>query len=226
MKYIDIHTHKASKSDVIQVNVREFSKNETIRSQFDCIGIHPWSLPLKDIDFQLSSFAKYIEKHRPWMLGEMGLDRTIQTKLEDQISLFSKQIQLATKYNIEAIVIHSVKAYSDVLKILIESKYQGRVLLHDFNSTTQTAEQYLKHFETFFSFGEKLFHPKTSAYKCFKEIDLNLVFFETDDNLNLEISDVYKQGALIRDLDNEELKSQILRNLSHLNNALFTDSIN
>lgn len=226
MNYIDIHTHKNLKSDHIQIRVKDFTKGETLSSKFDAIGIHPWSLPISNLDGVLADFEKYIALHTPWLLGEMGIDRAIDSNVNEQKELFKHQIKLATKYKINALVIHSVKAYSDVLELLIHSNYKGRLLLHDFNSNIATADQFNRHFETYFSFGHKLFKPQTNAAKSFLEIAREQILLETDDSPDLLISEVYNQAAELLKIDLKTLSEQMQKNFSQFSNALFTDRDN
>lgn len=224
MKYIDIHTHRPQQTDVIQVNVRDFAQGERIQTPLDCIGIHPWSLPLNQQPRVLESFEAYIAEHSPWMIGEIGIDRSISQDLTSQKDLFTQQIDLAVKYKIGALTLHSVRAHSDILEILKSSNYSGKILLHDFNSNQQIAEQYLKNFESYFSFGKKLLITDSSAFKVFSHMELENILLETDSADNIDIFQVYDQAARIKKIELNKLKTQISRNFTKISNALFTES--
>ena len=201
MKFIDFHTHQAQNDKkTLEVVVKDFSQNQLIEDKTDCIGIHPWSLPLKHYETLLSEFDGYLEKNPPWLLGEMGLDRAIELDISEQRSLFIDQIQLAKKHNIQSVVIHCVRAYSDILKLLIDNKFSGNVILHDFNSTKETAAHFCAHFSTYFSFGRRVFDRKSKASKSLTEISKTRILFETDDT-NFEIQKIYAEAARILEVE-------------------------
>lgn len=227
MKFIDFHTHQNSNSsEIFEIVVRDFSKSQKLESATDCIGIHPWSAPLANPQDKLKEFDIYLAKNTPWLVGEIGLDRAIDTDFDIQKELFRAQIELAIKHNVQNIVLHCVRAYSDTLKIIIDSKFTGNVILHDFNSTIETSEQFEKHFNTFYSIGRRIFDKRSKAHQFLKTAPLNKLFFETDDNEELKIGEVYSEAASILDIQIPELKAQVLANFDLVSNALFTDSIN
>lgn len=225
MKYIDIHSHsKRTTDDILTIISKDFSKGERVESKYESIGIHPWSSDIKNLDEVMQDFETYIKNQKLWILGEMGLDRVSGHDMEVQRKLFEAQLELAKSCEIQCIVIHCVKAYSDVLPILIQHKFSGKVLLHDYNSNLQSSQQFSNHFDTYFSFGKKLFNSDTQASKVFPQIDINKVFLETDDNNELQIEELYAHASDLLGCPQEDLIQKIINNLSNFSSALFTDN--
>lgn len=225
MKYIDLHTHSRSGSnDIIEVLVKDFSHGEKIESRYETIGIHPWSSTKISLHKVIEEFGDYIKLTKPKVLGEIGLDRVSGHDLELQKSLFSAQVEIAKKNNINCLIIHSVKAYSDILHILLELDFKGKIIFHDYNSNIDTSEQVSKHFDTYYSFGKKLFNSKTQAAKVLPYLPLDKIFLETDDNQNLEIKSIYTKASELLKCTECELKKQIYNNFNKLSSALFTDN--
>ncbi len=217
MSYIDIHTHKFDPEfkDSIQVLVKDFTKKEPDKSKYESIGIHPWSIANNSHPETLESFANYISISKPWMLGEMGLDKAIETDFELQKVFFRAQLKIAKKYKIQRIVIHSVRSYSEILECLKKENIKAHILLHDFNSTIEMAKQFMKSFSTYFSFGKKLFEPQTKAFKSYNSLPLERIFLETD-IAQITIEEVYKQASQLKDIEKSQLCSQIEQNFLNI----------
>lgn len=225
MKFVDIHTHQVKNTaNNIEILVKEFSTGERPLSSFDTLGIHPWEIDETTLLKVIPDLNHYLSNHKLWMLGEIGLDRVSKINFELQKEIFTKQVEFANKYFISRIVVHSVRAYSDILEILIQNKFRGKVLLHDYNSNIEAAEEFNKHFDTYYSFGAKLFQEKTQAFKVIGQLPRDKIFLETDDSVNLSIEDIYKQASKVLNTDQIDLKKQIHDNFIAFSDALFTDT--
>lgn len=226
MKIVDIHTHKVSSSnkESIEIHVKEFSLGERPISPFDILGVHPWRVNSATLVEILPKLKIYLSENKIWMLGEIGLDRVSEVDFELQKEVFATQVEFAKLYEISRIVVHAVRAYSDILEILIRKKFNGKVLLHDYNSNNETAEQFNKHLDTYYSFGAKLFKENTQAFKVIGQLPLTKVFLETDDKDNLSIEEVYIQASQVLNIDQMALQEQIYDNFVLFSNALFTDA--
>ncbi|MBP9741819.1 MAG: TatD family hydrolase [Burkholderiales bacterium] len=115
-------------------------------------GIHPWFINEgMGIDKQLGHLNEAIAEFKPDFIGEIGLDY-LKPNHQLQQQLFKRQLLLALQLNLP-VVIHSVKAYNDVLFILkeclratqkVENSYTaiGRGIVHGFNSNSIIAKQF------------------------------------------------------------------------------------
>ncbi len=214
--YIDIHTHKLSHHNDI-TTVYDCKLQETPPASLFNIGIHPWDVnkySLKELEKKLKV---YNQSNFLFAIGETGLDKLHYQTFNKQKEYFNAQLVLAKKLQITTLIIHCVKAYNEIFEILKKSSFKGQIIFHDFNANINTATQFLKHFDCYFSFGIKLFNHKTKAYKTFTEIDLKNVFLETDDQNKYGIGQIYSKAAQIRSLELEELSAQLSLNFKSIN---------
>ena len=153
--------------------------------------------------------------------------RMWNNKLESQIELFKMHINWAIEVK-RPIIIHNVGASSDILQLLKEKKYQGRILLHAFNDNIEVARNYLK-YDCYFSFGYKIFDDKTTASKVILSLPLNRIFFETDDQVDILIDEIYLKACERLNTPLHVLENQIMQNLltffSDLNDLSSSDVI-
>lgn len=187
-KYIDIHTH----------NPREDVTSPTMA------GIHPW---------QAESGAELPDFSQCDIVGETGLDYVCKVDKELQKRLFIKHIEGAIKAN-KPIVLHTVRAIDDTLKIINEHNFTHGVVFHGFIGSWQQAERCIER-GYYLSFGERsLRSPKTR--EVIAKMPQNLLFCETDDNTDIAIEEIFKSVAEIRGITHEELLNIIEKNYKKL----------
>lgn len=209
-KYIDFHTHKKSNAD-ISIQILSPSANSiSIPNNYFTLGLHPWFIDKVDYKF-IENKIKEIYNHKNFFaLGEIGLDKNISIDFDKQIFIFEEQIKLAIELNIQTIILHSVKAYSEILTILKKLKWKNKVILHGFNSSIEMVNSF-NQFNTFFSFGDLIF-KNSKAKTSLSLIPLDRIFLETDDQQEYSIQDIYLQAAKILNINEELLCSSISEN--------------
>ena len=187
-KYRDIHTH----------NPREDVTSPTMA------GIHPW---------QAESGAEIPDFSQCDIIGETGLDYACKVDREAQKKLFIEHLEAAIKTN-KPVVLHTVRATEDVLKILKGYQAIRGVVMHGFIGSWQQAERCIER-GYYLSFGERsLRSPKTR--EVIAKIPQNLLFCETDDNTDIAIEEIFKSVAEIRGITHEELLNIIEKNYKNL----------
>ena len=219
--WIDSHTHRQTDSSEITEVIISDIDNYHLPHEYKCLGIHPWNLQNEFRPELIKELESYLEKEMPWALGECGLDKMIEVDLKVQTEYFQKQLELAKHYKIPRIVIHCVKAYNETYHVLKKVDYRGLIIMHDFNANTQVAEQFLREFNPYFSFGAKLFNHQTTAAKTLAQLPLDRILFETDDQAKYSISEIYQQASILLKQDLTELKESIMRNFFILNHSSF-----
>ena len=166
------------------------------------IGIHPWYLSAWELNIkQLEriSFSKEIVA-----IGECGLDYSIRTNKEIQKEVFFKQLELSEKVE-KPIIIHSVRAYADILSIRKKYKVKQKWLFHAYNSSWQMAQDLLKE-NCYFSFGKFILSNSRKGLSLIEKIPLNHILLESDEEENV-LLDIYRKVSTIRKIDLEELVS-------------------
>jgi TatD DNase family protein len=206
--YIDIHTHKnCNEGSFCIKNLFPDDVNEASISQagyFSC-GIHPWYIGnSSEIEKQITKIDRIIHSKYLLALGEAGLDRAIDLSINVQEKVFVLQIQLSEEFS-KPMIIHCVRAYSDILKIKKEQKADMPWIIHGFNSSIEMAEQ-LINYNCMLSFGKNLFDPQSRTLGVFKKLSSEEFFLETDDH-DFTIDEIYQKAAEIRNLSIENLKS-------------------
>lgn len=167
---INIHTHnRSNKENQLEIVVGE-----------DTVGIHPWDIE-KTPDFRKV-------RERCLMIGETGLDRSERHKktIAQQEQLLRIHFDTAAKFNLP-IVLHCVRAHSDLLQILKELNYSGKILMHDFAGNFQQMNCYLN-YDAYFSFRRK--------FEVLKIAPRERIFLETDDQTQFSIADIYNEAGV------------------------------
>jgi TatD DNase family protein len=212
---INIHTHNNFSN---KLNIR----NLTFEDFFDCqnnffsLGIHPWYV--NDYSYEkLKDFEKIIDNKNFIAIGEIGIDKVCNSNLDLQKKIFESQIKIAQKYN-KVIIIHCVRAYDLIL--FYRKKYINNYwILHDFNSNLQIANKLIEK-KVFLSFGKNLIFESNKSIEVLKNISLDYIFFETD-NEEFDIFDVYNKASQILKIDIKEIEIIIQNNFKRVFNYEF-----
>lgn len=208
--FIDIHSHcEDVKSD--QIAIKNIMLHETTNSNALSVstGWHPWYLAGRQNDEMIKKLDQTAKNKEVLAIGECGIDRFIEYPVDQQLEVLAFHIDIAEKYG-KPLIIHCVKAYSDLLHILKNRKPKVPLILHAFNGNRQQAQQLLKH-DVYFSFGELLFKPGQQTMQVFNEIPVKRIFLESDESA-ISIEKIYLRAAEILTCSISELKKQIYEN--------------
>ncbi len=206
--FINIHTHKHQREDIYIFN--SSTPEEDIEGKFLSAGLHPWNIAKADLDEQIENLKEYCINKKLVAIGEIGLDRSIQTPLDIQTEVFKRQLDISREFNLPAII-HCVRAWSDILSIRNSGKYTNAWIFHGFTGSLETARQII-HAGCYVSFGKALF-KNTKLQEVLKKLNLQNVFFETDDS-DCKIEEVYQKASEILDICIDELKEIIFENFN------------
>lgn len=205
-EFINIHTHKPSKEGISIFNVP--LSGAWPEHQYMSFGLHPWEIGKVDENQVLEKLKTLCQEKKIVAVGEIGLDRAINRPLEIQKEIFIKQLEIANEFSLP-VIIHSVRANSDLLQIKKGQKIETPWIFHGFKGSLQEACQLIDK-QCFLSFGTALLrHKKTQD--VLKNIPLEKVFFETDD-ADEKITTIYEKSAEILDICTAELKGEIYSN--------------
>lgn len=152
---------------------------------FAAAGVHPHDAGTVN-EYCLKELEKLVNHYKVIAVGEIGLDyfRNLSPR-EKQIEAFKLQLELAENHQIP-IIVHCRDAYNDLLDILKKYKTSNwRGVIHCFNASEKTAEEFLKlGFHIGFT-GIITYHKNKSAekpeiYRAIKSVPLNKILIETD----------------------------------------------
>ena len=166
-------------------------------------GIHPWDA---ERGFAMPDFVECD------IIGETGLDYACAVDREAQENLFRGHLAEAERSQ-KPVVIHAVKAFEPVMKILSEY-HLCSVLFHGFIGSVEQAKRcFAKGY--FLSFGERsLRSPRTR--EVIASAPAENIFLETDDNADCDLEALYREVAEIRKITIEELRRQTIENYEKL----------
>lgn len=207
--FINIHTHlDSNKEGVIAVQNYLLGKELSKPNSLFTAGLHPWYI--KELKFESFVHEMNVLLNNSNMLGigEAGLDKLIETPMEIQQKIFRCHIELAERFK-KPLIIHCVRAYSELLQMRKALKPKITWVLHGFNRNASIAKQLLKQ-NIMLSFGKDLLENEV-LQSVFKDISLESVFFETDDS-SIQIEEIYKKASEIKNISLEDLKEIMYQN--------------
>lgn len=190
--YVNIHAHR--------VRAGELSPRES--------GIHPWSAE------SWSQEQGLVIDAEAQVVGETGLDFACRVSLEQQERLFRAHLQIAQERQLP-VVIHCVRAFEEVMKILSEYSLRG-VIFHGFVGSWQQAERVVARSDYYISFGERSMRSPRSV-DALRRVPLERLFLESDD-APAPIDGLYGDVAVVRGLSIESLMQVTFDNYKKLFN--------
>lgn len=219
--FVDIHTHIDNQS-VIKIVSDNFK--EKILTTW---GIHPWEVNVISTDQrewrnlpQLDEISPFrfapVEMTGVFAVGEVGLDKVHNDTFEKQLEIFEEMIRLSESYR-KPMIVHCVKAYSEIIGMRKKTKATMPWVIHGFNSSVETMRQLLRH-DICISLGEILYRNENQAVEILNNIPLERLFLETDVS-GRDIKDVYSKAARLMNCEVDLLCKQIFENYGRLEAA-------
>ena len=215
--FVDIHTHIDNQA-VIKILDDNFE--EKVLTTW---GVHPWEVchfdwseaewrnPCYSDAFKEKGFLDKLEM--TVAIGEVGLDKVHKETFDKQVEVFEEMIRLSESYK-KPMIIHCVRAYSEIIEIRKKMKATMPWVIHGFNSSVETMRQLLK-YDMYISLGEVLYRNENKSVKILKFIPLDRLFLETDVS-GRDIKDVYAKAVELMGCDLELLCKQIFENYGRL----------
>lgn len=212
--FYDIHSHREEDAKEIW-KLRSFSISKDfidfiykLNKPFS-IGCHPWFLQKNDYETHLQILEEIAQNDKVWAIGETGLDKSICVDFLLQLEVFKKHILISEQAK-KPLIIHCVKAYSEILMLHKRLRPTQNWLVHGFRANKQIASQ-LQEKGIYLSFGEALL-KSPQLQETFSQIQTEYFLLETDES-SISIEKIYEKAAQIRKISIEELQKQIKKNL-------------
>lgn len=206
--FCNLHTHQAAGENHIEIINKNFGENINENELFS-LGIHPLKANEKEsFDKEISEIEEKLAYKNFLAIGEIGIDRRNLESLDKQIAIFKKIHVLSEKFE-KPIIIHCVRAWSDLLAIRKNLKTHRTWIFHGFNGNITVAQQLINS-ECYLSFGKNLLYNR-KLQETFQQIPSEYLFLETDDS-PISIEDIYKKAAFLKKESVENLKKTIHNN--------------
>jgi TatD DNase family protein len=212
MNYIDIHTHTyyQDPETTLLLNAFPEEQNKWELPVYVSVGLHPWHVQEDSWQKQVERVENAVALHKNILaVGEAGLDKVVSISYNIQQKAFAAQLSVAESAG-KPMIIHCVRAYSELLSLRKRSDQSIPWIFHWFNADEQIAHELIRK-NCYLSFGHMLFNDRSKAFMVYKTLSPDRLFFETDD-AGYTIEEVYAKAAEIRNLSVSDLKNQIINN--------------
>ena len=225
--FVDIHSHIDNQA-VIKILDDNFEEKV-----LTTMGVHPWDVCHFERN-EMESRNPFLSKandsggfldcttlrsvplEMTTAIGEVGLDKVHKETFEKQIEVFEEMIRLSESYR-KPMIIHCVRAYSEILEIRKKTKATMPWVIHGFNSSVETILQLLK-YDMYISLGDILYRNENQAVKILNNIPIDRLFLETDIS-GRDIKKVYAKAAELLGCEVEFLCNKIFENYGRLEAA-------
>lgn len=216
---IDAHTHH-TRADKLRNHI-------AVVMDVHALGIHPWKLTLTSTlnDWHQELLKIESKADEFFLIGECGIDRCRSGLLEIQAqrTILEWHIDLAIKLQ-KPLVIHCVRAHSDLMQILHKRKNLPPLMLHDFTGNQYQIKEFCRYPVTF-SLGKRFLKRPD----LLKQIPSERLLLETDDQKETDIFQLYKEAAAILQKPLSEVEEQLEKNFlalfKHADNICTPDFI-
>lgn len=187
------------------------SKTDFFDGNFSA-GIHPYDIN-SDWVGSFTAFQDIFKRSNCIAIGETGLDGRLDISTKLQTEVFLKHVDVANTLK-KPVIIHCVKRFQEIIQI----KKHGKTpwIIHGFNKNENLANQLISS-GFYLSFGKALLH-NLSLQQVFKQIPAEKIFLETD-NSDIQIEDIYRKAAEIKNITLQEIDNQITQNLLTITNG-------
>jgi TatD DNase family protein len=223
-RYINIHGHRQANTieEWVMMNLmaRDFPP-EDIENGYYSVGFHPYNVGKIDESETLERVREAVKHPRILALGEIGLDKSIEAPLEDQLRIFQKQVEIAESAKLP-VILHVVRTFSELLAFMKSSQPLVPMIVHGYNGGVQMAEDLVKA-GFLISFGEAITKDHSKIVEALQVVPVEKMFLETDEG-DMDIREIYQFAAEVKGITVEHLRVQIFENarthLSRFNNFL------
>ncbi len=202
MQRINLHIHQTSETgstQILNVFAQDLSPDEP--DFLFSTGLHPWHIGKVNLEECFQAIDRAAAYKNMLAIGECGLDRSIVMDFALQEWCFERQITIANNHR-KPLIIHCVRAYSDLMQMKKESKSGLPWIIHGYRGNLETTLSLIKH-DFYFSIGEQLLNDE-SKLDIFRSIPMERLFLETDDR-KISIAEIYSLAAQILKIDEKGL---------------------
>jgi TatD DNase family protein len=211
MQYVNAHTHRLPPEGTLAVTNLDKDAVEIPSEGLWSAGIHPWFICEETLEQEMARLRGWMTHPRVVAVGECGLDRLARTPLALQQNVFLKQLDMAREF-LKPVIIHNVRAGSELLQIRKGLKDPTLWLIHGFHGSQREAELLVQQ-GCFLGFGKMLLNPNSRAVKACEAIPMQWILPETDD-APLGIETIVSTIARIKKLPVDEVGEALFDNFA------------
>ena len=153
-------------------------------------------------------------------IGEIGLDKSIETTFEDQFRIFKAQVEIAEFAELP-VILHVVRSFNEMIDFMKSHQPVVPMIIHGFKGGPQMADDLVKA-GFYLSFGEAIADGNAKLLESLRKVPVENLFLETDEG-GLDIREIYQITSEIKNLSVDLLRLQIFEN-TKTNFSRFTGS--
>lgn len=202
---LNIHTHLQPQNVYEAIQNRYPDTFDEQEKGWFSVGIHPWNVQGYQQQYPWILLRRLAALPQVLAIGEAGLDKLCDCRLDEQEKVFRQQALLAEELS-KPLIIHLVKSTDELLRIRKELHPSVPWIIHGFRGKPAQAQSLLSH-GCCLSFGA-LYHPES-----LKLTPLSRLFLETDE-ADVSIESLMEKAAEIKDISIEEMKQILTRNVN------------
>jgi TatD DNase family protein len=222
--FINIHGHRQANNiqEWVMMNLmaRDFPP-EDIDNGYYSVGFHPYNVGKVNEAETLEKVKQAVQHPRVFAVGEIGLDKSIEAPMEEQMRIFEKQVEIAESANLP-VVLHVVRAFNEMIGFAKSRQPLVPLIIHGYNGSAEMAEDLVKA-GFLISFGEAIAGEHSKIVEALQQVPVEKLFLETDEGL-LDIREIYHFAAEVKGISVDHLRVQIFENAkAHL--SRFGDSL-
>jgi len=212
--YLNFHAHQQKPDeDEIVIQSLFLQDNLTTPSSgkiFFTAGLHPWHANQLNMSQIENKLREFITEKKIIAIGEAGMDKLKGVQWDTQLQVFKKHIEISEKYKLP-LVIHSVKAHNEILKLKKDTNAKSPWVIHNFTGSKQMALDFIDH-GFYLSICHHIKNKNSKINQFFHQLPKHRIFLETDD-FDISIKELYQVAAAKWSISIEALKLQLISNL-------------
>jgi TatD DNase family protein len=223
-RYINIHGHRQASSIEEWVMMNLMAKDfppDDIENGYYSVGFHPYNVGKANEQETLDRVRKAVEHPRVLAIGEIGLDKSIEAPMEDQLRIFEKQVKIAESANLP-VVLHVVRSFNEMIGFMKTQQPVVSMIIHGYNGSAEMADELVKA-GFLISFGEAITREHSKIIEALQRVPAEMMFLETDEG-DMDIRELYQFTAEVKGISVDHLRVQIFENarthLSRFNNFI------
>ncbi|MCK4880738.1 MAG: TatD family hydrolase [Bacteroidales bacterium] len=223
-RYINIHGHRQANTIEEWVMMNLMAKDfppDDIENGYYSVGFHPCNIGKVDEQETLDKVRMALEHPRILAVGEIGLDKSLETPMEEQVRIFEKQVEIAESANLP-VVLHVVRSFNEMVGFMKAHQPVVSMIIHGYNGSAQMADELVKA-GFLISFGEAITGEHSKIIEALQRVPVEMMFLETDEG-DMDIRELYQFAAEVKGISVDHLRVQIFENarthLSRFNNFI------
>ena len=210
--YVNIHGHRQANNIhewVMQNLMAEEYPPEDMETGYYSVGLHPYSVGKVNHEDALNKVRLSTENPNVFAIGEIGLDKSIDTPPELQRKIFEVQVEIAEFAELP-VILHVVRAFNEMIGFMKSSKPVVPMIIHGYNGGARMAEDLLRA-GFLISSGEAIAREDSKAIEALREVPVEKMFLETDEG-ETDIREIYQLTAAYKGISVDHLRVQIFEN--------------